>query len=70
MCYKTTIGIHLLLQLPGVSYRGRIMIELGMEIGKLPTDQNEKIKLVDQRKLTVGGYVCILLHSVLYCSLI
>ena len=60
--------MHLLLQLPGVSYRGRIMIELDVQVGKLPTERNEKIKVV---KLKVGGYVCILLlHSALYCSLI
>ena len=60
--------MHLVLQLPGVSYRGRIMIELDVQVGKLPTERNEKIKMV---KLKVAGYVYILLlHSALYCSLI
>ena len=60
--------MHLVLQLPGVSYCGRIMIELDVQVGKLPTERNEKIKMV---KLKVGGYVYILLlHSALYCSLI
>ena len=46
-----------MLQLPGVSYRGRIMVEIDVNIGSLPTERHEDIKLVEQKKLTVSGYV-------------
>ena len=47
----------LILQLPGVSYRGRIMVEIDVNIGNLPTERHEDIKLVEQKKLTVSGRV-------------
>ena len=37
----------------GVAYRGRVMLELNMELGKLPTQRYEDIKIVDLNKLTV-----------------
>ena len=57
--------MYLVLQIEGVAYRGRIMVEVGMEIGKHPTTRVEEIKIVDQNKLTVCGF---LLVSVV-CSL-
>ena len=38
----------------GIAYRGRVMIELNMEIGKAPTQKYEDIKIVDINKLTVS----------------
>ena len=40
-------------QIEGVAYRGRVMVEINMELGKLPTTRVEEIKIVDQKKLTV-----------------
>ena len=38
----------------GVAYRGRVMVEINMELGKLPTQRVEDVKIVDQKKLTVS----------------
>ena len=44
----------------GVCYRGRVMIEMNMEIGKLPTQRYEEIKIVDLNKLAVRKTLCII----------
>lgn len=31
------------------------MVELDVQIGKLPSDRHEEIKLAEQQKLTVSG---------------
>jgi hypothetical protein len=39
-------------KIEGVSYRGRVMVQLFMEIGKLPSHRIEDIKIADINKLT------------------
>lgn len=51
----------------GVAYRGRVMVEINMELGKLPTQRVEDVKIVDQKKLTVN--IMIFQVSLLYFSL-
>ena len=38
------------LQMEGVAYRGRILVEIGMDMGRLPTHQKQKIS---QKKVEV-----------------
>ena len=38
-------------QIEGVSYRGRVMVEVDMTLGDLPTDKHEEIKVADQKKI-------------------
>ena len=38
-------------QIEGVAYRGRVMVELEMNIGSLPTTRKEEIKIVDQKRI-------------------
>ena len=39
----------------GVSYRGRVLLEVNMSIGKPPTHKYEEIKIVDLNKLAVSN---------------
>ena len=43
-----------LLQIEGVAYRGRVMVEVDMSLGKLPTDKHEEIKIADQKRIAVS----------------
>ena len=38
-------------QIEGVSYRGRVMVEVDMTMGELPTTKIEEIKIVEQNKI-------------------
>lgn len=39
-------------QIEGVAYRGRVMVEVEMSLGQLPTTKTEDIKIVDLKRLT------------------
>ena len=39
----------------GVAYRGRIMVEVNLETGKLPSKKKENIKSIDIRNLEVSN---------------
>ena len=41
-------------QIDGVSYRGRVMVEVEMTLGNLPTDKHEEIKIQDQKRIAVS----------------
>lgn len=41
-----------LLQIEGVSYRGRVMVEIDMNLGELPSTKVEEIKIADQKRIT------------------
>ena len=48
------LPLHLLLwQIDGVSYRGRVMVQVDMDLGTLPTNKHEGIKLSDQLRVKV-----------------
>lgn len=38
-------------QIEGVAYRGRVMVEIEMNIGDLPSTKREEIKLDDQKRI-------------------
>jgi len=42
-------------QIEGVSYRGRVMVEVETSLGTLPTRNHEVIKLTDRSKVKVRG---------------
>ena len=42
-------------QIEGVSYRGRVMVEVETSLGTLPTRNHEEIKLADRNKVKVRG---------------
>ena len=53
----------------GVAYRGRVMVEINMELGKLPTQRVEDVKIVDQKKLTVNIYDILIVIYSLYLAI-
>ena len=52
---QLTQSLTLPLQIDGVAYRGRVMMELGTSLGTLPMDKHEEVKLADQTKILVCG---------------
>ena len=42
----------------GVSFRGRVLLEVNMSIGKPPAQRFEDIKIVDLKKLSVSCDHC------------
>ena len=50
--------VVVVLKMEGVSYRGRVLIEVNMDIGKPPAQRYEDIKIVDLNKLSVSGILC------------
>ena len=48
------LPLHLLFwQIDGVSYRGRVMVQVDMDLGTLPTNKHEGIKISDQLRVKV-----------------
>lgn len=39
------------LQIEGVAYRGRVMVEIDLTLGELPSTKTEEIKIVDQKRI-------------------
>ena len=42
------------MQIEGVAYRGRVMVELEMNLGSFPTDKQESIKEADKKMILVS----------------
>ena len=54
----SAIFVH---QIPGVSYRGRVMVEMDVTLGELPAVKQEPIKTSDTERVMVGNnwnYLC------------
>ena len=50
----TTNYVCTLPQIPGVSYRGRVMVEVDVTLGELPATKQEPIKTSDLERATVS----------------